>query len=140
MVNGEWQMVIRQLRQKQTPFTIYHSPFTHELARLRTYPQHTLPLLPLLRSRPGGVHKASVVRSPKSDKSFPIADCRSFEESTGIIAQPWLESQWAFGNWQSPMFWRKGWDSNPRCGSPHTAFPVLPVKPLLHLSYDKSDE
>ena len=36
--------------------------------RLRTYPQHTLPLLPLLRSRPGGVHKASVVRSPKSDK------------------------------------------------------------------------
>src|SRR5437773_2659258 len=30
--------------------------------------------------------------------------------------------------------WRKGWDSNPRCGSPHTAFPVLPVKPLLHLS------
>ncbi len=42
--------------------------------RLRTYPQHTLSLLPLLRSRPGGVHKASVVRSPKSDKS--ILDCR----------------------------------------------------------------
>src|ERR1044072_9419895 len=39
-----------------------------DVARLRTYPQHTLPLLPLLRSRPGGVHKASVVRSPKSDK------------------------------------------------------------------------
>ena len=37
------------------------------LARLRTYPQHTPPLLPLLRSRPGGVHKANVVRSPKSD-------------------------------------------------------------------------
>ena len=33
-----------------------------------------------------------------------------------------------------PPKWRKGWDSNPRCGSPHTAFPVLPVKPLLHLS------
>src|SRR5437660_7913934 len=32
------------------------------------------------------------------------------------------------------FLWRKGWDSNPRCGSPHTAFPVLPVKPLLHLS------
>src|SRR5712691_6701894 len=60
-------MVIRQLKQKQTPFTIYHLPFTRELARLRTYPQHTLPLLPLLRSRPGGVRKASVVRSPKSD-------------------------------------------------------------------------
>ena len=42
--------------------------------RLRTYPQHTLPLLPLLRSRPGGVHKTSVVRSPKSDKC--ILDCR----------------------------------------------------------------
>src|SRR5690242_3777321 len=38
-----------------------------ELARPRTFPQHTLPLLPLLRSRPGGVHKASVVRSPGSD-------------------------------------------------------------------------
>src|SRR3989442_8996542 len=44
-------------------FTIYHSRFT----RLRTYPQHTLSLLPLLRSRPGGVHKTSIVRSPKSD-------------------------------------------------------------------------
>src|SRR5437667_6597025 len=47
-------------------FTIYHSRFT----RLRTYPQHTLSLLPLLRSRPGGVHKTSVVRSPKSDNSL----------------------------------------------------------------------
>src|ERR1700730_11215044 len=51
-----------------------------DLARLRTYPQHTQPLLPLLRSRPGGVHKASVVRSPKSDNSLehcqmPIANC-----------------------------------------------------------------
>src|SRR3982750_4930330 len=40
------------------------------LARPRTFPQHTLPLLPLLRSRPGGVHKASVVRSPGSDKKL----------------------------------------------------------------------
>src|SRR5690349_10499829 len=71
-----------------------------ELARPRTFPQHTLPLLPLLRSRPGGVHKASVVRSPGSDKTV----------------------------------WRRGWDSNPRNGSPFTAFPVLPVQPLLHLS------
>src|SRR5437870_1840458 len=39
-----------------------------ELARLRTDPQHTRPALPLLRSRPGGVRAASVVRSPKSDK------------------------------------------------------------------------
>jgi len=37
-----------------------------QLARPRTFPQHTLPLLPLLRSRPGGVHKACVVRSPGS--------------------------------------------------------------------------
>src|SRR5712691_13218026 len=78
-------MVIRQLKQKQTPFTIYHLPFTRELARLRTYPQHTLPLLPLLRSRPGGVHKASVVRSPKSDnlsKQFSISHCK-FPIATG---------------------------------------------------------
>ena len=40
------------------------------LARPRTFPQHTLPMLPLLRSRPGGVHKASVVRSPGSDKNL----------------------------------------------------------------------
>ncbi len=52
-------------------FVLFYSLFTihdlPDLARLRTYPQHTPPLLPLLRSRPGGVHKASVVRSPKSD-------------------------------------------------------------------------
>ena len=46
-----------------------------KVASLRTYPQHTLPLLPLLRSRPGGVHKASVVRSPKSDKKI-VGNCR----------------------------------------------------------------
>src|SRR6267142_2233211 len=31
-------------------------------------------------------------------------------------------------------FWRRGWDSNPRNGFPLTAFPVLPIQPLLHLS------
>src|SRR5439155_18461597 len=61
----------------RVPITIYHSRFT----RLRTYPQHTLSLLPLLRSRPGGVHKTSVVRSTKSDKQLkhcrlPNANCR----------------------------------------------------------------
>ena len=30
--------------------------------------------------------------------------------------------------------WRRGWDSNPRNGFPLTAFPVLPIQPLLHLS------
>src|SRR5260370_4810405 len=34
----------------------------------------------------------------------------------------------------SKMLWRRGWDSNPRNGSPFTAFPVLPIQPLLHLS------
>src|ERR1043165_7601338 len=33
-----------------------------------------------------------------------------------------------------PLTWRRGWDSNPRNGFPFTAFPVLPVQPLLHLS------
>ena len=33
--------------------------------------------------------------------------------------------------------WRRGWDSNPRYGFPYTAFPVLPVQPLLHLSQGK---
>jgi hypothetical protein len=30
--------------------------------------------------------------------------------------------------------WRKGWDSNPRSPFELTAFPMLPVQPLLHLS------
>ena len=33
--------------------------------------------------------------------------------------------------------WRRGWDSNPRNGSPFTAFPVLPIQPLLHLSPER---
>jgi len=57
------------------------SLITHhfDLARLRTYPQHTCAWLPLLRSRPGGVHRRGVVRSPKSDnlsKTFAILNCR----------------------------------------------------------------
>src|SRR3712207_913720 len=32
------------------------------------------------------------------------------------------------------VVWRRGWDSNPRYGSPYTAFPVLPIQPLLHLA------
>src|SRR5260370_5432913 len=67
-------------------FTIYHSRFT----RLRTYPQHTLSLLPLLRSRPGGVHKTSVVRSPKSGKQLnhcrlPNANCRLVFRSLNLV-------------------------------------------------------
>ena len=30
--------------------------------------------------------------------------------------------------------WRKGWDSNPRNPLRLTAFPMLPIQPLLHLS------
>src|SRR5207302_5923479 len=48
--------------------------FSTNKVRLRTYPQHTLSMLPLLRSRPGGVHKTTVVRSPKSDE--PLKHCR----------------------------------------------------------------
>ena len=32
------------------------------------------------------------------------------------------------------MYWRKGWDSNPRYGFPHTRFPSVRLKPLGHLS------
>src|SRR5205085_8472928 len=68
-----------------------------ELARLRTDPQHTRPALPLLRSRPGGVHAASVVRSPKSDKLSNSSDASqrssncptlpvNFNSPTGALA------------------------------------------------------
>src|SRR4030081_1907245 len=40
--------------------------------------------------------------------------------------------QLSIGN--QKCFWRRGWDSNPRNGFPLTAFPVLPIQPLLHLS------
>ena len=39
----------------------------------------------------------------------------------------------------SLAFWRRGWDSNPRNGFPFTAFPVLPIQPLLHLSRELAD-
>src|SRR5260221_14765514 len=43
----------------------------------------------------------------------------------------------AIGN--RKCFWRRGWDSNPRNGFPLTAFPVLPIQPLLHLSREIAD-
>jgi len=57
--------------------------------RLRTFPQHTRLWLPLLRSRPGGVHRACVVRSPKSDGAIvdfrlPIVDLRAPLVSTKV--------------------------------------------------------
>src|SRR5712691_6400700 len=52
-------------RQCFHPSSLRPHPF--DLARLRTYPQHTRAWLPLLRSRSGGVHRRCVVRSPKSD-------------------------------------------------------------------------
>src|SRR5438270_4017606 len=30
--------------------------------------------------------------------------------------------------------WRRGWDSNPRYACAHTRFPVVPDRPLQHLS------
>ncbi len=122
-----------------------------DVARLRTYPQHTPPLLPLLRSRPGGVHKASVVRSPKSDKlskaflppsrsilSLPHSPAKcgmqvlDYGLQNMLLIARTVNPQSAIRNPQ--LVWRRGWDSNPRYGSPHTAFPVLPIQPLLHLS------
>jgi hypothetical protein len=32
------------------------------------------------------------------------------------------------------VFWRRGWDSNPRYGFPYTRFPSERLKPLGHLS------
>ena len=70
-------------------------------------PRHIRLLLPLLRSRSGGVRSRAIARVPE-----PVI--RTYSTSVFI--------------------WRRGWDSNPRYGFPYTAFPVLPVKPLLHLS------
>src|SRR5688500_10069564 len=73
---------------------------TLELARLRTYPQHTRAWLPLLRSRPGGVHRHYVVRSPKSDnlsKSTGIPACQSlfaFRLGNRRITEKHHEQEW----------------------------------------------
>src|SRR5438270_1136974 len=53
-----------------------------DVARLRTDPQHTPPPLPLLRSRPGGVRGAGVVRSPKSDKFSRGPSVRAARDGT----------------------------------------------------------
>src|SRR5258708_6267166 len=88
-------------------------PSSLELARLRTYPQHTRTWLPLLRSRPGGVHRRYVVRSPKSDNfskhfQISIAHCQFV---SAVLAQllhlekqkPFLRKQSQIGNQQSEM-------------------------------------
>src|SRR5262245_44141105 len=89
-------------------------------------PRHIRGLLPLLRSRPGGVRSRAIARRPEPDK---IADCRFAIADLELAI---LNRKSQIGNRQS--HWRRGWDSNPRYSFPYTAFPVLPVKPLLHLS------
>jgi len=82
-------------RNRRPDFGLFHPssfiPHPFDLARLRTYPQHTRAWLPLLRSRSGGVHRHYVVRSPKSDNlskrfRFPIDDCHL------------INRQWQIGN------------------------------------------
>src|SRR5437660_2243064 len=41
---------------------------------------------------------------------------------------------------KSKCLWRRGWDSNPRNGSPFTALPGLPIQPLLHLSPGRTSD
>ena len=77
------------------------------------------------------------MRSPKSDKSFPIFNCQlaiALAPEMSILAWKNYNRKSAIGNRQLKVFWRRGWDSNPRNGFPLTAFPVLPIQPLLHLS------
>jgi hypothetical protein len=59
---------------------------------------------------------------------MPIADLRL------PIKNRFSRYKLAIGNRKSKILWRRGWDSNPRYSFPYTAFPVLPVQPLLHLS------
>src|SRR5882672_6459944 len=70
-------------------------PHPVDLARLRTYPQHTRAWLPLLRSRPGGVHRHYVVRSPKSDNLSKtrtgILVCRKLGNKRITDKQPQIE-------------------------------------------------
>src|SRR5947199_6700062 len=89
-------------------------PHPFGLVRLRTYPQHTRLWLPLLRSRPGGVHRTYVVRSPKSDdsiKALPIANCqlrigacyfcaRCFAREGEFDPPVQAQSSSTIGNWQ----------------------------------------
>ena len=93
------------------------------------WPRHIRGLLPLLRSRPGGVRSREIARLPEPDKRNLYAGWRptNIPSSSAVSIRFFKE-------------WRRGWDSNPRYGFPYTAFPVLPVKPLLHLSTTENDE
>src|SRR6185295_13469389 len=68
LTNARWNVECLTQSDRR-PRSLFHLP---DLARLRTYPQHTRAWLPLLRSRPGGVHRRCVVRSPKSDNLSKI--------------------------------------------------------------------
>ena len=46
----------------------------------------------------------------------------------------------ASSSFSTHMEHRRGWDSNPRCGKPHTALPMPPLRPLGHLSTRLSGE
>src|SRR5215213_7841885 len=81
-----------------------------KVARLRTDPQHTPPPLPLLRSRPGGVRGASVVRGPKPDKLSK--SCRL----SAVSFQP-LDFNPARPSWQT----RRGRASSPVKTDVHAA-------------------
>jgi hypothetical protein len=83
----------------------------------------------------------SVVRSPKSDKLSIKLNSEKFFGSQHNTPpkekgkRPKDTSRFRLYLFTSILnIWRRGWDSNPRYGSPHTAFPVLPIQPLLHLS------
>src|ERR1044071_1770765 len=76
-------------------------------------------------------------------RTLQIAECGVDDCGFGIA--DWEGTRAGFLNPQSStphskIVLRRGWDSNPRYGSPYTAFPVLPIQPLLHLSELRTSE
>src|SRR2546430_9267736 len=67
---------------------------------------------------------------------LPIFDCQLPIGQFGHERVSYQQAirQSSVGNWQC------NGDSNPRNGSPFTAFPVLPIQPLLHLSEKQKSE
>src|SRR6266849_474512 len=73
----------------------------------------------------------STTLAPLPHCQFPIASCQLVTAGTGVLRQ---RTQSAIGNQKSEMFWRRGWDSNPRWALTHSGFRDRCTNPLCDLS------
>src|SRR6266446_7464946 len=77
----------------------------------------------------------STTLAPLQHCRFPIAHRRLVPVNELRFIE---KGQSEITNWQSAMFWRRGWDLNPRWSFPHSGFRDRCTKPLCDLSAIKA--